>query len=213
MRRMRVGGSASRTVATVTRGVAFFALTGVALGGVAGTIDWPIVGTLFGAVGGALLGAVVGCLDGLILTLFSSRSQSRWVARSISGIISLLAAVTSALLYYGPVDVPRPIEVALVAMGVLIGAFVGPLIMSGIEFGRDAAVASRLRRSGCFVAWGAAAGASAGAAVGLVIGLRSYLPTSPVAAVEGAIFGAASGVTLACITAGVVVLPRLRARR
>ena len=45
--------------------------------------------------------------------------------------------------------------------------------------------------------WGAAAGAAVGAVSGFAIGLRTYLPTSPVAAVEGAVFGTVSGLVLA----------------
>jgi hypothetical protein len=43
--------------------------------------------------------------------------------------------------------------------------------------------------------------------------MRTYLPTSPVAAVEGAVFGVVSGGVLACLVAGVAVLPRIQARR
>jgi CDP-diglyceride synthetase len=68
-------------------------------------------------------------------------------------------------------------------------------------------------RVGWILGWGAALGAAAGGVAGLVIGMRTYLPTSPAAAVEGAVFGVVIGGVLACLVAGVAMLPRIRGRR
>lgn len=201
-------------MSSIRRGAALFAGLGGALGGIAGTIDWPVVGTFFGAVEGALAGAVAGVIDAAALTLLAGWMRSRWACRGLAGVVAGMATAGGALIYAGPVNVSRAVAVVLIATAVVVGAALGPLVAYGAEPVPASRLAgARLPRVGRILCWGAALGAAAGAVAGLVIGMRTYLPTSPVAAVEGAVFGVVSGGVLACLVAGVAMLPRIRARR
>jgi hypothetical protein len=201
-------------MSSIQRGAALFAGLAGVLGGIAGTIDWPVVGTFFGAVEGALAGAVVGVINAAALTLLAGWTRSRWACRGLSGVVAGVAAAGGAQIYAGPVNVSRTVAVVLIATAAVVGAALGPLVAYGAEPVPASRLAgARLPRVGRILGWGAALGAAAGAVAGLIIGMHTYLPTSPVAAVEGAVFGVVSGGVLACLVAGVAVLPRIRARR
>lgn len=206
-----VGGRRSALI----RGAAFFAAVGGVLGGLAGTLQWPVVATFFGALEGAATGAVVGVVAGAALAMAARRTRSRWVARGTSAAIAGAAATGVALLYAQPPMVPRAVAIAWGSAAFLLGGAVGPLIAFGMEPARDGRLArGGLRRAvGHYLGWGAAAGAGIGGVTGLVIGIRVYLPTAPVAFVEGAVLGAVSGLVLACVAAGLALLPRVGARR
>jgi hypothetical protein len=200
----------------VGRGAALLAGTGPSLGGVAGTVDWPFVGTFFGAMEAAAFGALVGAVDGLVLGVFLSGTASNWSARVVSALLVLVAELVAVRFYRGAIDVPVPVEVVLVLVGVAAGAAAGPLVAYGVRPAAvepSPAVAAPSRVIGRVVSLGACVGAGFGAVAGFIIGVRTYLPTSPFAAVEGAVFGSVTGLMLACLVLGVAVLPRLRARR
>jgi hypothetical protein len=205
--RERTWGGSARVVG---RGVLVLAGAGAALGGVAGTLDWPLVGTFFGGLEAAAAGAVVGVIDGLVLSVLVGRTRSPWAARVISGAVSALASVVGALAYEGPVSVPRAVEVVLVVAAVLVGAVAGPLIAYG------AATVCGGRRGqrplpelvGLLVAWGVGLGAGVGAVAGGIVGAFAYLPTAPFAVVEGAVLGSVTGAVLACLAAGIAVVSR-----
>lgn len=208
-------GQASGWAAPLGRGCALFAGLGGVLAGIAATIGWPVVGTFFGAVEGALAGAALGALAAAALTILARWTRSRWAARGVSGAMAAAAAVGAVLIHAGPAGLPRAVAVVLIVAGVALAAALGPLIAYGMEpVPGGWLTAARLPRVlGRFLALGAGLGGAAGAVAGLIIGIRSYLPTSPFALVEGAVFGAVSGVVLACLAVGVAVLPRLRARQ
>ena len=63
---------------------------------------------------------------------------------------------------------------------------------------------------GQLLALGGIAGALVGAAAGLVIGLRTYLPTAPFAAGEGAVLGTLGGAVLGLLVGAVMALGRRR---
>ena len=203
----------------VGRGAVFLAGAGAALGGIAGTVDRPFVGTLFGALEGAAVGALVGAVDGLVLGVFLAGVTSKWPARVVSAALALVVELVEVRLYRGAIDVPVAVEAALVVVGVVAAGALGPLVAYGVKPAARVAVEpvptaqSPSRVTGRVVAWGACGGAGIGAVAGFVIGVRAYLPTSPFAAVEGAVFGSVTGVMLACLTVGIAVLPRTRARR
>jgi hypothetical protein len=201
----QVGGSGS-----VGRGAAWLAAVGFVLGGVAGTVDRPVVGTFFGAVGGAGVGAVAGVLVGVVLAIMAASTRSRLVVRLVSAALAGGAALAGTAAYPGAVDGSRLVAVAWVVAAAVLAGCVAPLI----AYGTGAEVAAGLPSAGARILfWGAIVGAGAGAAIGLAVGARAYLPTAPFAAVEGGILGVVSGLVVACIVAGVVVLPRWRARR
>jgi hypothetical protein len=215
MRARDAGSNSDRWLSSIGRGAATFACIGAGLGGIAGTLDWPIVGTFFTAVPTALAGAAVGSVAAAALTLLAQWTRSRWAARVTAGAVAGAAAVAGGILHPRPIPVPTTLAMALVVAGTVVAAACGPLIAFGLEPAPERGL-PRLRASrliGRFVGWGAALGAIVGAVAGLVIGIHAYLPTSPFAAVEGGVLGAVSGVVLACLAAGVAVLPRLRARQ
>jgi hypothetical protein len=180
------------------RGVALAAGAGAVLGGIGGTIDWPVVATFAGAVEGAVAGAVVGLLLQVV-------PRSPVDIRLVSAVLAGAAALAAGAL--GPVDVSRPVGIALVVAAAVLAACLGPAIVSGELL----PAGSRPLEVGRWILIGGAVlGAAAGAVVGLIIGWRSYLPTAPFAAVEGAGLGVVSGLVLAGVVAGVAVLPRLR---
>jgi hypothetical protein len=195
--------------AALLRGLAFLAGAGGLLGGIAGTFRWPLIGTFFGAVEGAAVGAVVGVLDAVLLTTAAQVTRSVWAQRVISGLVSWTFAMLGALNYHGPIVVPIVVMASLI-----VGAFVGPLIGFGVETEPiDQRVGSaNLRYGKRLIAWGAGIGAGLGAAAGFIVGLIVFAPTSPFAAVEGAMFGVVAGTVVACLVGAVALLPRLRAK-
>ena len=206
--------------ATVARGIASFGCIGTALGGIAGSVHWLFVGTAAGAAEGALAGIVIGALNGGILGAIAARTTSKRAAQLGSGLLATVAELLAAEFYRGPIDVPVAIEVALVLVGIVAAVLVGPLV----AFGAQALPANRLvqlrqtvsrppRSVSDVLVAGLAVGAVLGAIAGFIVGVRTYLPTSPFAAVEGAIFGALIGLAAACITVGIAGLSRLRAHR
>ncbi|MHB1594209.1 MAG: GNAT family N-acetyltransferase [Streptosporangiaceae bacterium] len=226
--------------AAILRGIAYLAGLGAALGGIAGTIDWPLVGTFFGAVDGLAAGAVAGLADGLLLSYPVGRDDAgrdavgqdgdgrdavgreaareappRWLVRVGSGVLAGAAAAVAALMYAGPITLPLAAAVALVVVAAVAGAAFGPLIRYGADLGRVRRFGRRQVpvTAGRVIGWGAVLGLVLGAVGGLIVGVIVYLPTAPVAAIEGAILGAVSGTLLALLAAGFVVLPTLRARR
>ena len=217
MIRADAGAPADPVLPVIVRGVGFAAGAGVVVGGVVGTIDWPVVVTFFGALAGVGVGAVTGAVDGLVLAVVARRTRSRWFARGASGLVWLVAALlaTSAGEQFAATRHLAG-RAAVVAVCLLLGAAVGPLIARGVEpvtGARGPAAVGLPQTAGRLLLWGAAAGGGLGAIAGVIIGIRAYLPTAPAALVEGAVLGAVSGVVLAFLLAAVVVLPRLRARR
>lgn len=199
-------GSPARWTGCVGRGVAWLAAVGFVVGGLAGTIDWPFVGTFFGAVEGAGFGAVTGVLVGAVLAFITASTRSRPTVRLVSAVLAGVGTLAGAGTYPVPSHAPRLIVAALVVAAMVVAAAGAPLIAYG-TLPAPTGVGRRI------LVGGAVAGAGAGAVVGLILGVRSYPPTAPVAAVEGAVLGAVSGLVLACLVAGVTVVPRLRARR
>lgn len=211
--------------AAILRGIAYLAGLGAALGGIAGTIDWPLVGTFFGAVEGLAAGAVAGLADGLLLSYpgrwdaagrdDARQAPLRRLVRAVSGVLTGAAAVVAELVYAGPIRLPLGAAIALVAVAAVAGAAFGPLIRFGADLGRVRRFGRRQVpvTAGRVVGWGAVLGLALGAVGGLIVGVIVYLPTAPVAAIEGAVLGAVSGTLIALLAAGFVVLPTLRTRR
>jgi hypothetical protein len=200
-----------RAGAAVGRGVAALAAGGALLGGLAGTVDWPLVLTFFGAVEGAVAGAVVGLVVGLVLGR-SPVSRSR--ARAISGSVALLAALTGAVAYRGPLEVPPAAAAVLVALSGLAGVAVGPLIAEGPACALGPERSAALMRFATRASTVALIGGSAlGAAAGLVVGAFAYLPTAPFAAVEGAVLGVVAAGVLALAVLAVGATPMLLRNR
>jgi hypothetical protein len=201
--------AASAWPSTIGRGGGLFAGVGGVLGATVGTFDWPVVGTFFGAIGGALAGAAVGVPDAAVLMVLARSTRSKWAARITSGAVA--AAGLGWASVRGPADLPRPIAAVMISIVVLLGAALGPLIAYGAAPDGRPTGPGLTRAVGRFLAWGAALGGAIGAVAGLLIGLRSYLPTSPFAAVEGAALGVVNGIVLGCLAAGISLLPRVRA--
>ncbi len=205
-------------LAAAARGTAFLGGTGAVLGGAAGTAAWPVVGTSFGAVAGGAAGALTGVLAGPALAVTVSSGTRTWPARVVAVVVALAAELAGVRLSPGGFGAPGPLEVVLVLLGLVAAAAMGPLVARGITPAAPVAAAARpalapARLSWLVVAVGAGAGACLGALAGVVIGVVAYLPTAGYAAVEGAVFGAMTGAALACLVAGLTVLPRMRARR
>jgi hypothetical protein len=204
----------SRRTVTLVRGTAAFAALGGVLLGVAGTVDWPVVGTFFAGLTGTLLGAAVGIVATPVLLVLGRFTGSVWAARAASGLMVAAAAVGTALVDAVPLDLSTPVYAALLGVGTVTGAALGPLVTRGAEpVSGQPADQWVSHTAGRLLAWGAALGVVGGAVTGLVIGMQTYLPTSPVAAVEGAVLGLVSGLVAGAAVVGVVVLPRLRPRR
>lgn len=200
----------SRVGALVARGAAVGGGLGAALGGVAGTVDWPVVGTFFGGIAGAVEGGFAGAVTGAVLWLLVRQARSPWAARAVTGVVLVLLAVMGAWTGAGVVGMSRPVEVVLIAVGVLAGAAAGPPIVHGFPVGVG-------RLAGRFLLGGLVAGAALGGLAGLVIGVVDVvhgLADTPVVAlaavVEGAVFGTVSGEVLACLSLGAVLLVRAR---
>lgn len=205
-------------LAAAARGAAFFGGTGAVLGGAAGTVAWPVVGTSFGAAGGAAAGALTGVLASLALTVTVSGATRTWPTRVVPAFVALAAELAGVRLCRGGIGVPVPAGAVLMVLGVVAAAAAGPLIAHGVRpaaatAGPAPPALTLVRVSWLMVAGGAGAGGCAGALTGLIIGVAAYLPTAPFAAVEGAVFGSVTGASLACLVAGLTVLPRMRARR
>ncbi len=196
------------------RGALFFAGLGCLIGGIVGTLQWPVVATFFGAAEGAAAGAVAGVLAGAALAVLAGWTRSRWAARGVAAVIAGAAGLTVEIARTAPFVMPRAGAIAVVGAAALLAGVLGPLIAYGAEpvtVGRRAVAAGPVLRR--FLGWGLGLGAGLGAATGLVVGIWAYLPTAPVAAVEGAFLGMVSGLFLACLAAAVVLLPGVRARR
>ncbi|MFJ8827593.1 hypothetical protein ACIREE_38280 [Streptomyces sp. NPDC102467] len=212
-----VTARADGAISWILRGGGALAGLGAVLGGIAGSIDWPLVGTLFGAVEGALVGVVVGVFDGVVLRFLARFTRSARVARVASGAVAGAAAAGAASLCTAPIDVPTGVALALVGIGLLLGAALGPQIAYGagsLPGGQSPGARASLV-VGRYLRWGASLGAAAGAVSGLVVGTFVYLPTCAFAGVEGAVFGLVGGVVLALLATAAVTFapPLLRAHR
>lgn len=207
-------------------GAGLFAALGGVLAGFAATLDWPIVGTFFGVIEGAVVGAGFGVVVAVLLASLARVTLSLWAARVASGAAAGAVALLAAAVYTGPIDLQRPLTPVLISVAAIVGGMFGPLIAFGIDraprrqpaTGMEPAPGGRVA-TGLggqllrFLVWGASLGAGVGAVTGVVIGIRTYLPTAGFAAVEGAAFGTVSGLMLASLAAGALLLPRVRARR
>ena len=214
--RANTGPSVDPVLPMIVRGVGFATAAGAVVGGVVGTIDWPVVVTFFGALTGVGVGAVTGAVDGLVLAVVARWTRSRWFARGASGLVWLVAALLATSTGEQLAATRHLVGRApVVAVCLLLGAAVGPLIARGVEpvTGARGPAVGLPQIAGRLLLWGAAVGGGLGAIAGVIIGIRAYWPTAPAALVEGAVFGAVSGVVLAFLLAAVAVLPRLRARR
>jgi hypothetical protein len=190
-------------------GVVLVAGLGCVLGGAAGTADWPVVGTFFGAVAGSVVGAVVGVVLTLTLALLARVTRSSWAARLVSGLVAGVAGLGLVGLGSGA-DALRGTPAVLLATGTVVAGVLGPMIAFGVAPMPDGRPGFTWAAGvwGVCLGWGCALGGIAGAVTGLVIGL-DYLPTVVFAAVEGGVLGCVSGLVLACLAAGIAVLPRL----
>lgn len=200
----------ARRLPRAVRGAALFGAAGCALGGIAGTLDWPLVGTFFGGAEGGVVGAATGAV---VAALAPIAVKSRWAVGCVSAAIAGLVAVAGLLAYDGPVQVPQAFAVAMVAASFLAGAWLGPMATSGVEMAKGPRQLEAVARLCRYVRRGSIAGASIGAMSGLVVGLEVYVPTAPFAMLEGSLFGAVSGMVLACLLTAGVVLARTRAHR
>jgi hypothetical protein len=201
----------------VVRGSVGGAAFGTVLGGVLGSIEWPVVATFFGALAGAFLGAAAGAGDGLVLaalTRIGVGGDAHGSFRVASGAVWALAALPIMRAQHAVTALALPAgRIALVIVCGLFGAAAGAPVAVGVD-DEDADSARQLSRAAvrCLL-WGSVGGGLVGAVTGLVIGLRGYWPTAPIAAIEGAVLGAASGVVLAGVLGALVLGPRVRARR
>lgn len=191
-------------------GVAMVTGLGCVLGGAAGTADWPVVGTFFGAVAGASAGAVVGVVLTVTLVLLGRVTRSRWAARVISGLVAGVLGLGVGGLGSGTYAVRSAPAAGLLAVWIVLAAGLGPAIAFGVGPGPDGRPGFAWAAGVWEVClrWGCTVGAAVGAVTGLVIGL-GYLPTVVFAAVEGGVLGSVSGLVLACLVAGIAILPRL----
>jgi hypothetical protein len=199
-----------RWLSAALPGVVLVAGLGCVLGGAAGTADWPVVGTFFGAVAGSVVGAVVGVVLTLTLALLARVTRSSWAARLVSGLVAGLAGLGLVGLGSGTDAVRGTPAVVLLATGTVVAGALGPMIAFGVRPMPDGRPGFTWAAGvwGVCLGWGCALGAAAGAVTGLVIGL-DHLPTLVFAGVEGGVLGCVSGLVLACLAAGIAVLPRL----
>jgi hypothetical protein len=185
--------TASRQVRRpLTRGIVAGSAYGLVTGGLAGTPAFPIVGTFFGAVAGAGIGALLGAFTALALQPLTLVSTTRWAMRLAGGLIAgtLSAVVVSVL---GRADTLLGPPAVLVVLATFLGACLAPWIA-----GHDGELPARstVETGQKLLLAGTSGGAGLGAVVGLGIGLATYLPTSPVAMIEGSILGAMTGLLL-----------------
>jgi hypothetical protein len=217
MSRSNAGSRSAVMGPVLTRAICFGCAAGAVIGGVVGTIDWPVVGTFFGASTGTFVGAGAGIVDGLALAGVARQGRPAWVARLASGIVSSGFALVAAS-RAGQFRALEPVagQATLVAVCLLLGAVLGPMIAYGVEpisSGRVPTPRPLPQLGARLLLWGAAIGGALGGTAGLVIGILAYLPTAPFAAVEGAALGAVSGVVLALLLGATALLPKLRMRR
>jgi hypothetical protein len=175
----------------------YAALTGGVLcalaGGIAGTLVWPVVGTFFEGLIGAAIGMVVGPLLGLTFA-----STLHW-RRSATGAICACAAVGGIGGWAIAIQTGR----ASPSIGAVFGAAFGLIIGGSTDraLGLHGSPASphamemvaRYALAGLFVA------ATVGAVGGFVFGVITYLPTSPFAAIEGAVLMTPTGAILGAV--------------
>ena len=217
MSRSNEGSQLAAAGLVLTRALCFACTAGAVIGGVAGTISWPVVGTFYGAGVGVVVGAGAGIVDGLVLAAVARQTRSAWVARLASGIVSSgLAPITASQAgAFLPVE-PVAGQATLVAVCLMLGAALGPMIAYGVEpisLGRGPTPRPLAQLGARLLLLGVAIGGVLGGGAGLVIGISAYLPTAPFAAVEGAVLGSVSGLVLALLLGAAAVLPRLRMRR
>jgi hypothetical protein len=208
--------SRATSPAVLARAAAIGSGVGAVAGGVGGTVSFPIVGTFFGALLGVVAGATIGLLNGLVVLAVAELTASRGVTRLACAVTSIGGCL--ALLAGGLIPGWWPLRgvasaVLLTAIAVLAGAL-GPIAAHGarpLDLGRrlgEVPVSTYLTKA---LAAGAVTGGTLGAVAGFVLGL-DYLPTAPVAVVEGGILGSVSGAVAAVTIAAVLIAPKLRAR-
>jgi hypothetical protein len=112
--------------------------------------------------------------------------------------------------------------VTLVAVCLLLGAVLGPMIayaVKPISSGCGPTPRPLAQTGARLLLWGAGAGGALGGVAGLLMSISTYLPDSeylpdaPMRAAEGAALGAASGIVLCLLFEVAALLPRLRMRR
>jgi hypothetical protein len=196
------------------RGAVLGATGGFLLGGAAGTWGFPLVGTFWWGVPGGALGALVGVLTALAVLALTGLSVPRWALGACGVVVGGCLAAAVMWLVRPAVGQPGGLA-ALIATAGALGAGLGPLI----AFGPATTTGSRWPDHAAVIAvakpvlvGGAAIGAAVGGVVGLVVGVVTYLPTSPVAMVEGGLMGATSGLLVALVMLLVVVSVRTRVR-
>lgn len=163
---------------------------------------------------GAAFGALVGVLTALAVLVLTALSAPRWALGAGGLVVGGCLAVAVMWLVRPPVGQPGGLAALVTAAG-LLGAGLGPLV----AFGPAGAAGSRWPDHTALIALakpvlvgGLAGGAAVGGVVGLVVGVVAYLPTSPVALVEGGLLGATSGLLVALVVLLVIVGVRLRVR-
>jgi hypothetical protein len=170
---------------------------------------FPLVITLAGAVVGAVVGFPLGLLNGLMLSAVRSVTRSRAVA---SGVAVLTTAAADLFL------LPERHHLWAVGIAVLVVVLAGgfaPLAADGaqpVDFGSGEPARPFSHVVGTAVSWSVAAGGVMGMIIGAVVGGMSYLPTMPVAVLEGGFFGVATGLVLGLVGVGLVVLTRVELR-
>jgi hypothetical protein len=203
-------GRLTETGHIVGRSVLIGGAVGAATGGVIGTFVFPIVVTLIGAIVGALVGFPMGLVNGLTLSLLRCFTQSRGAAPVVAALTTagVVAGLTTAHWDNGWI-------IGIGALLVILATVFAPLAAEGAE---PVDLGPRLRRRpfsqvvGAGVAAGAAIGGGLGMIAGAIIGGQGYLPTMPVAVVEGGFLGSGTGIVLALITVGCIMLSRLELR-
>jgi hypothetical protein len=204
------------SAALLARAVAIGSAVTAVVGGVGGTVSFPVVGTFFGVLLGAVAGAAIGGLDGVVLIVVTTITSSRGATRLVCAATTILGwwALAAGGLIPGWWPIPGPANLLILAAIAVVSGALAPIAAFGarpIRLRRrsgEAPAAAVVKKA---LRYGAVAGAGVGAAAGLVLGLN-YLPTAPVAVVEGAILGSVSGAFAALVAAAALIAPRLRAR-
>jgi hypothetical protein len=206
----KLTGRLQQTGQIVGRSVLIGGAVGGVVGGIIGTLLFPIVVTAVGAVIGGVVGLALGFVNGLMLSLLRCFTQSRAAA---PGIAALTTGGAIALLTRS--DHSPGWNVIIGSVFVILATVVAPLAADGAE---PVDLGPRMKRRpfsqvvGVGVAIGAAIGGGVGMVAGAIIGGQAYLPTMPVAVVEGGLFGAGTGIVVALITVGCIMASRLELR-